>query len=227
MTLYQGAPVAQWVKRWPTDLAVPSWIPARGKIFSTVNGVPLHTSFHYHLPVVLIWLKYCWKGRSTYSMGFGCPHPGMGERWNQKKLASQISLQWRGMSHLRCCYWHLLYHVTNGIEVMYHFFVLFVQFIRYYIYVHFTFKRKKIKDDIIWQVYFLEYSCGVWVHIHLFLPCFQREKYWWLFVCLPWRWSLLKMGSSLMGRICFSGSPLKWPHFIWEATMIMTELLPL
>ena len=49
-----GAPVAQWVKRWPTDLAVPSSIPARGEIFSTVNGVPLHTAFHYHLPIVLI-----------------------------------------------------------------------------------------------------------------------------------------------------------------------------
>ena len=48
-----GAPVAQWVKRWPTDLAVPSSIPARGEIFSTVDGVPLHTAFHYHLPIVL------------------------------------------------------------------------------------------------------------------------------------------------------------------------------
>ena len=28
-----GAPVAQWVNRWPTDLAVPSSIPARGEIF--------------------------------------------------------------------------------------------------------------------------------------------------------------------------------------------------
>ena len=33
-----GAPVAQWVKRWPTDLAVPSSIPTRGKISSTVKG---------------------------------------------------------------------------------------------------------------------------------------------------------------------------------------------
>ena len=50
----RGAPVAQWVKRWPTDLAVPSSIPARGEIFSTVNGVPLHTAFHYHPSIVLI-----------------------------------------------------------------------------------------------------------------------------------------------------------------------------
>ena len=31
----------QWVKCWSTELAVPSSIPARGEIFSTVNGVPL------------------------------------------------------------------------------------------------------------------------------------------------------------------------------------------
>ena len=31
--------MAQWVKRWPTDLAVPSSIPTRGEISSTVNGV--------------------------------------------------------------------------------------------------------------------------------------------------------------------------------------------
>ena len=31
------APVAKWVKRWPTDLPVPSSSPARGEIFSTVN----------------------------------------------------------------------------------------------------------------------------------------------------------------------------------------------
>ena len=49
-----GASVAQWVKRWPTDLAVPSSIPARGEIFSTLNGVPLHTAFHYHPSIVLI-----------------------------------------------------------------------------------------------------------------------------------------------------------------------------
>ena len=38
-----GASVAQLVKRWPTDLAVPSSIPTRGGIFSTGNRVPLHT----------------------------------------------------------------------------------------------------------------------------------------------------------------------------------------
>ena len=34
-----GAPVAQWVKRWPTGLAVPGPSPSRGEIFSVVNGV--------------------------------------------------------------------------------------------------------------------------------------------------------------------------------------------
>ena len=43
-----GAPVAQWIKRWPSDLAVLSLSPARGEIFSTVNRVLLHTAFHYH-----------------------------------------------------------------------------------------------------------------------------------------------------------------------------------
>ena len=42
-----GAPVAQWAKRWPADLAVPSSSPARGEILSTVNQIPLHTAFHY------------------------------------------------------------------------------------------------------------------------------------------------------------------------------------
>ena len=41
----------------------PSSIHACGKIFSAVNKVPLHTAFHYQPPIVLIWLKYCWKGR--------------------------------------------------------------------------------------------------------------------------------------------------------------------
>ena len=36
-------PVAQWAKRWPTDLAVPSSIPARGEFFLIVNRVPLHS----------------------------------------------------------------------------------------------------------------------------------------------------------------------------------------
>ena len=54
-----GASVAQWVKRWPSDIAVPSSIPTRGEIFSTVNRVPLKTALHYQPLIVLIRLKYC------------------------------------------------------------------------------------------------------------------------------------------------------------------------
>ena len=31
------------------------------EFFSSVNGVPLHTSLHFHTLIVLKWLKYCWK----------------------------------------------------------------------------------------------------------------------------------------------------------------------
>ena len=62
-----GSPSAQWVKHWPTDLAVPGWSPAPGEIFSSAVGVSLHTAFHYHPPIVLIWLKYCWKGHKISS----------------------------------------------------------------------------------------------------------------------------------------------------------------
>ena len=44
----------QWVKRWPADLAVPSSSPARGEIFSTVNEVTLHTTFHSQSLIILI-----------------------------------------------------------------------------------------------------------------------------------------------------------------------------
>ena len=45
--IFDGVPLAQWVKRWPTDPAVPSSSPAQGEIGSTINGVPFHTTFHY------------------------------------------------------------------------------------------------------------------------------------------------------------------------------------
>ena len=51
-------PVAQWVKCWPADLVAPNLSPARGKFFSTLNGVPLHTAFHYQTLIILIELKY-------------------------------------------------------------------------------------------------------------------------------------------------------------------------
>ena len=61
-----GAPVAQWFKCWPTDM-VPSSSCARGEIFSTANRIPLQAAFHYQLPIVLICLKYCWKGHKIAS----------------------------------------------------------------------------------------------------------------------------------------------------------------
>ena len=49
------APVAQWVKCWPTDLAVASSSSARGEIFSTLLvRIPLHTAFNYQPLIVLI-----------------------------------------------------------------------------------------------------------------------------------------------------------------------------
>ena len=51
---FQGALVAQWVKRWPTDLVVPSLSPAEGEIFSTITGIPLHIAFHHQPLFVLI-----------------------------------------------------------------------------------------------------------------------------------------------------------------------------
>ena len=50
-----GAPVAHRVKPWSTDLAVSGLSPAQAEIFSTVNEVQLHTAFHYHLPIILIY----------------------------------------------------------------------------------------------------------------------------------------------------------------------------
>ena len=36
------------------DLAVTGSSPAGCELFSTVNGIPLHTDFHYHPSIVLI-----------------------------------------------------------------------------------------------------------------------------------------------------------------------------
>ena len=43
------------------------WILNCAEIFSIINGVPLHKAFCYHQFIVLIWLKYCWKGRKITS----------------------------------------------------------------------------------------------------------------------------------------------------------------
>ena len=57
------------------EQVMPSSSPARGEIFSTINGYPLHAAFHYHLSIILIWLKYYWKGRKI------AIHPSMNRSW--------------------------------------------------------------------------------------------------------------------------------------------------
>ena len=49
-----GALAAQWVKCWSTDLTVSSASPARGEIFSTVNGFPLRTAFRLDITEILL-----------------------------------------------------------------------------------------------------------------------------------------------------------------------------
>ena len=39
----------------PTDLVVLGSSHAWSEIFSAINGAPLHTAFHYHLPIFLVW----------------------------------------------------------------------------------------------------------------------------------------------------------------------------
>ena len=53
-------PTAQWLR-------FQARFPLLAEIVSAVNGISLHTTFHYHLPIVLIWLKYCWTGRKIAS----------------------------------------------------------------------------------------------------------------------------------------------------------------
>ena len=48
-----GTSVAYLVKHWPAEVVVSGSIPAGGRIYNHINGVPLHTAFHYHLPVIL------------------------------------------------------------------------------------------------------------------------------------------------------------------------------
>ena len=79
--------------RCPTDLAVLSCSPAWGEIFSTVNGVSLHTVFHYHPSIVLMWLKYCWKGRKIAN------HPSIGNRCNKMVYEENFLHQQSLISH--------------------------------------------------------------------------------------------------------------------------------
>ena len=57
---------------------------SQGEIFSTVNRFSLHTAFCYNLPIVLIWLKYYWKGRKIAS--HPSTHPNVKGCYNKKKV---------------------------------------------------------------------------------------------------------------------------------------------
>ena len=61
-TVSKGAPIAQWVKRWPTDLAV-----RVRSLLEAKSSRPLHTALHYYPPIVLIWMEYSGKGRKIAS----------------------------------------------------------------------------------------------------------------------------------------------------------------
>ena len=42
-----------------------SRIRMEARFFSNLNGASLHSAFNFHLSIILLWLKYCWKGRKT------------------------------------------------------------------------------------------------------------------------------------------------------------------
>ena len=50
----EGATVAQWVKRGPTDLADRVRSPLEAKSSQPFNEVPLHTVVHYYPNIILI-----------------------------------------------------------------------------------------------------------------------------------------------------------------------------
>ena len=54
-----GAPVAQWVQRWPIDLALTSLSPTRGEIFLTVNG--FHCAHAAALLIICPLSSYDWN----------------------------------------------------------------------------------------------------------------------------------------------------------------------
>ena len=90
----RGSAVAQRVKPWSSR---PTFKPRSTNqgIFSTVNMVPLHTDFHYHPPKVLIWLKYCQKGRKITN------HPSIkrwGNRGSKKENVSCFPWKWNDFS---------------------------------------------------------------------------------------------------------------------------------
>ena len=87
------------VKHWSADLV--EFDPSSRQIFSVVNGVPLHTAFHYQPLIILIWLKYCWKGRKIARKS---------SILKTKVVASQRSALSNGVALKRCCYSILIHN---------------------------------------------------------------------------------------------------------------------
>ena len=77
-------------------------------------------------------------------MGFGCPHPGVIQRkMKSEKISKSNKFAVAGYEPFAMLLLTSVIPCDKWYRVMYHFFVLFVQFICYYIYFHFTFKKKK------------------------------------------------------------------------------------
>ena len=72
------APVAQWVKRWPTDLAVPSLkSPAQGKIFSIAHSLSLSPVDCPDMTEILWKWTYSRKSSIIHCLFYGMKHLNM------------------------------------------------------------------------------------------------------------------------------------------------------
>ena len=80
--------VVQRVKRCPADLVVLDYLPAGG----TINKIPLRTTFNYHLPIVLIWLKYFCKGRKILQVIHSCIKTNNGKNVNLYSITQRHDL---------------------------------------------------------------------------------------------------------------------------------------
>ena len=74
--------VALWIRCWPADLAV-----LRAQLEANKQG--LIAAFHYHPPITLIWLKYCWNGCKTAS------HPSSALWYHVKNIMVYYLFTWK------------------------------------------------------------------------------------------------------------------------------------
>ena len=62
-----------WQFRAPSQImGLPVWIQLMARFFAKLNGISFHKAIMI-LPVILIWLKYCWKGNKNHQLA----HPSM------------------------------------------------------------------------------------------------------------------------------------------------------